>query len=341
MSKTRRIQWIDIAKCIGIILVLIGHISQNKNIHTFIYSFHMPLFFIISGYLYHDKDNYIKNKASKILIPYLFFSVVSFVYWYFIERNIRGQNINPINPLVNIIIARGGDENYIYNVALWFLPCLFTTEVIFHILIKKIKNIKILFVFILALSVVGYIYSLFDFIRLPFCIDIAFVAIGFYFIGYLWKDRGEKSFEKLNLSLAKHIILIIACFIVIIFSLLLPDMNMANLQYPLASPILYIIPTIGTFMIFEISKLINKCKWMEFLGGNSLVIMGIHEPIKRVVIEIMHRILNVSTEILRTNILGILATTIILLAICVPCIYILNRWFPVLLGKKYKISNIS
>lgn len=341
MNKIKRISWIDIAKCIGIILVLIGHVSKNKNIHTFIYSFHMPLFFIISGYLYCYKDNYIKNKAIKILIPYLFFSVVSFTYWYFIERNIRGQDINPITPLVNIILARGGDENYVYNVALWFLPCLFITEVICHILIKKVKNIKILSIFILTLSVIGYIYSLFDFIRLPFGIDIAFVSIGFYFIGYLWKERGEKLFDKLNLSLIKHIILIIACFIVIIFSLLLPDMNMANLQYPLAPPILYIIPTIGTFMIFEISKLINECKWMEFLGKNSLIIMGIHEPIKRVVLEVIHRITNISTEILRTNILGILATTIILLLICVPIIYILNRYFSVLLGKKYEKNNIS
>ena len=52
---TKRIEWIDIAKGIGIILVVIGHISQIKVLNDIIYSFHMPLFFIISWYLYKRK----------------------------------------------------------------------------------------------------------------------------------------------------------------------------------------------------------------------------------------------------------------------------------------------
>ena len=52
---TKRIEWIDIAKGIGIILVVIGHISQIEVLNDIIYSFHMPLFFIISGYLYKRK----------------------------------------------------------------------------------------------------------------------------------------------------------------------------------------------------------------------------------------------------------------------------------------------
>ena len=80
-----RIQWIDIAKGIGIILVIIGHVSINANINDFIYSFHMPLFFIISGFLYKPKKNFVKNKVRSILIPYFVFSIVSFIYWFFIE----------------------------------------------------------------------------------------------------------------------------------------------------------------------------------------------------------------------------------------------------------------
>ena len=78
--SNNRILWVDIAKGIGILLVLIGHVSQNSYISSFIYSFHIPLFFIISGYLYKNKKNYIRNKTTTILIPYLFFSIISFIY---------------------------------------------------------------------------------------------------------------------------------------------------------------------------------------------------------------------------------------------------------------------
>lgn len=48
----KRIEYLDYAKGIGIILVVLGHILIKGNIKIYIYSFHMPLFFIISGYLF-------------------------------------------------------------------------------------------------------------------------------------------------------------------------------------------------------------------------------------------------------------------------------------------------
>ena len=44
MNKEKRIEWIDIAKGIGILLVVLGHITKNEVLYEIIYSFHMPLF---------------------------------------------------------------------------------------------------------------------------------------------------------------------------------------------------------------------------------------------------------------------------------------------------------
>lgn len=71
--------YIDIAKGIGIILVVIGHLHGiNHIIHDFFYLFHMPLFFIISGYLYNHNNiiplkTFIKHKIKRLIIPFLFF----------------------------------------------------------------------------------------------------------------------------------------------------------------------------------------------------------------------------------------------------------------------------
>ena len=58
-TENKRIQYIDIAKTLGIILVIAGHIvSSDTEIKKVIYSFHMPLFFMLSGMLLKVKDQY-------------------------------------------------------------------------------------------------------------------------------------------------------------------------------------------------------------------------------------------------------------------------------------------
>ena len=128
----KRIDYIDIAKAIGIILVYIGHCDLNYKSPLFlwIYSFHMPLFFFISGFLFkfHSQLSYDKigkilyNKAISLLIPYLFFSIIQSIT--FILFNI---------PLHNWIIKGWGTN------PLWFLPVLFLIEVL-HLCITSNKK---------------------------------------------------------------------------------------------------------------------------------------------------------------------------------------------------------
>lgn len=341
MLQNNRILWVDIAKGIGILLVLIGHISQNQYISSFIYSFHMPLFFMISGYLYNNKKNYIKKKIKSILIPYLFFAIISFIYWYCIERNLREQDVSPINAFINIWLARGGNSNYVFNIALWFLPCLLFVEIIFHLLQRRIKNNKILSVIIFIFSIIGYIYAKLNLVRLPLCIDISFTAIAFYFLGYLWRNECEYYFEKLKLSKVTKIFIFGICFLFIaVFSQFSTNIDMNNLQFPFYI-CLYILPIVGFFMIYIISTVIKQNKILQYLGNNTLIIMGVHEPIKRIIIELLHRIFKIQTEILRVNFIWIILTTIVLLLVCLPIIYIINNYLPFLIGRKKEKRNVT
>ena len=58
MEKRVRLEWVDIAKGIAIILMVIGHEVQSQHIHAFIFSFHMPLFFILSGFTSRHVDTW-------------------------------------------------------------------------------------------------------------------------------------------------------------------------------------------------------------------------------------------------------------------------------------------
>lgn len=79
---------IDIMKCIGIFLVILGHTFHDSGI---IYLFHMPMFFILSGAVmgYSTHNFSIRRRFKYIMVPYFVFSILSYAYWFLIESRFR------------------------------------------------------------------------------------------------------------------------------------------------------------------------------------------------------------------------------------------------------------
>lgn len=92
MARNSRLTALDSLRGFGILLVVLGHTSRSAGLVSWIFSFHMPLFFIISGMLFHERQflDSFKKKVARLLIPYLFFGIVTFAYWALIERRLRG-----------------------------------------------------------------------------------------------------------------------------------------------------------------------------------------------------------------------------------------------------------
>ena len=333
-ENINRIEWTDIAKGIGIILVIIGHVSGDNYIKNFIYAFHMPLFFIISGYLYKPKNNFIKHKAKTILIPYLIISIISFIYWVTIERFIiLEKNIDPLKSFINIFLAIGNTELYAYNVVLWFLPCLFVTEIIFNFLINKFSN-KHVKIIIFISSVIGFIFPRITNISLPFCIDIAFTAIVFYYIGYLMKDKLNKKISLFSDNIVYYSTLVILIFYVAGLSIIENGANMMTLKYKYYL-LFYTTAILGFCMIYMISNKINS-KFLKWIGKNSLYVMVIHEPIKRIIIELYAKAINKDPYILGHNLVSIIIISISVLAITLMGVAIIDILRSKLHDKKYK-----
>ena len=81
---SNRIVWIDIAKGLGIILVIAGHLFRyDSYISTVIFSFHMPLFFFFAGMLEHDCElnfsKYLKKALKKLILPWGMFFVIGLI----------------------------------------------------------------------------------------------------------------------------------------------------------------------------------------------------------------------------------------------------------------------
>lgn len=86
----QRIEWIDLSKGIGIILVILGHMQVPSLLHNFIYIFHMPLFILISGMLF--KGSKLYKSVKKLLICYFSMSFLTTLIYYLIF--FRSKNLS-------------------------------------------------------------------------------------------------------------------------------------------------------------------------------------------------------------------------------------------------------
>ena len=121
-AKSVRYNWIDWSKSIAIFLVIWGHVPMQSETHTIIYSFHMPLFFLISGYLYNPKGT-IKEELYKdlktLLLPYLIYQFIFYPYWFVRELIVPHQVINIHNSIIQPLIQSLSSDPI--NGPTWFI----------------------------------------------------------------------------------------------------------------------------------------------------------------------------------------------------------------------------
>lgn len=164
---------------------------------TFIYLFHMPLFFSISGYLFIDtclKKNLstiIKNKLKRLIIPYIIIGVLWVYPIRIISQYTAFLKHNFIyNIVVNIVLGRD-------NGHLWFLPSLFSMFIISYLLEKYVKNNKIKYLLIFIMFLLGHILDL-------FWISETLKYMFWFYLGYFIKRYSMESkikYKKVLLSL--------------------------------------------------------------------------------------------------------------------------------------------
>lgn len=187
-----RIRYVDIAKGIGMVLVIWGHIRETGLGNAMIYAFHMPMFFILSGMLF-SKEKYtsvgqlIRKRVHTLLIPYSIYSVATWVVWV-VYNTVLGNHVDSIwMPLLQTILSQGSGGYLVHNSPLWFVTCLFIVEMIYYYTSKLSDGKNILVCG--AIAVVGNLLIVegSPFRHMIWNIDMAMCAIPFYALGNLMK----------------------------------------------------------------------------------------------------------------------------------------------------------
>ena len=178
-----------------------------------VYAFHMPLFFIVSGFLYKRPNNlidYLERKAKRLLVPYAVFATVYLLLSFTLSR----EASTLVEGLKSILVFP--TQGMPMESALWFLPALFLCCTIYAALDRIVKNRIIFAAFIIALTCIGCLYPSVVELKLPFAIGSAMASLGFYGLGQLWRCK-QIELDKLKNRLSVGIIGLssvgIACYL--------------------------------------------------------------------------------------------------------------------------------
>lgn len=321
MLSAKRIEWIDITKGIAIFLMVCGHTSIPKSISDFIWSFHMPLFFIVSGILYKPEkaENcmvYAISKFYSLIVPYFFFLLCDYIY-----RISWGLDIswNMLTDGINVG-------------AYWFIQVLLIVELTNALLIKFWYNLfsnttawgGYLFS-ILTLALLGYWTSV-NHIHFPYRIEVTGLASLHYGIGFL----SSNYLKKWKVNTYCSLLFLILTFAIAQF---LPRLDMNINQFGSFIPN-FMLAWLGTFSVMMISKTIEEWEYnnlakrfLLWVGQFSIVVMGLSQPI--------NMSLKYTLEMIGIpRIIAIFIQHSLLWFILIGVSLMLNQYAPLLIGKK-------
>jgi fucose 4-O-acetylase-like acetyltransferase len=276
----KRIEWIDISKGIAILLVLLGHtLTSDSRMWQIIYSFHMPLFFLLAGYTFKPKafKDILQASALRLLVPYL----ICFVLITSIALLWQSSfSLDWLIPQLKAIFFASAIPVKYFNLPqvgiIWFFWALFLSRIWFNSVIRFCDKVRVpeiaRFIFFLALSVIGGLVS--NYVFLPFALDLVTATTFFIYLGYLLKARDFFSRTRVNIvAFVVALAVWIACLIYTPYSVETPFTTRLY-GNPLSA-------FSGTLVTIYLSMLIARYipglkHYLLFMGANSIIVLFIH-----------------------------------------------------------------
>lgn len=272
-----RIQWIDLAKALGIILVCYGHLRNGDGESvwlpaldssiSFVYLFHMPLFFLLSGLTVSTRRNwrnFVITKAKTLLIPYYFYSL------YFLAKPIAiliipslGETFRSSHPYS---VAYQFYDVFVNGNGLWFLMALFWAELAVYGILKLTESSWIHAIVGIALIISYFaVTALFPSITVPFQLLRAVEVVGFMCLGFAVKPL----LLRCNRTIASTGFVVLVVLLGVVGSLALSASSF-NSVYACAAAIA------GAFAVTFLSICIAHCSLLQYVGKNSLVYYAVN-----------------------------------------------------------------
>ncbi len=328
----QRITWLDQLRGIAMFSVVIGHVALPKEAISLIYSFHMPLFFIISGMTVNDGKllnadavKHIKDKACKLIIPYFWMSFMMFPLWFITYHKLDKISTTLEQVIKGIFYGNNVDYHSGTSNALWFLLTLFFADILYLFIVKLSKNDegkKALLV--IACGIIGYLDKG---IAQMWHFNVAFTAVVFIYIGKCIMSAYKSNKEWFDNKYSKGKYLLIAVLLAVWYCSHKFNGRISVTANKFGNSVISFYVTALAFSLAAIMIVIMlpKISFFEYVGKNTLLYVGVHVPLIRFFQKAVPDYLESSWS----NVLLAVGVYVAMAGICV----VFNRIFPYVCGK--------
>lgn len=337
-----RLNWIDWAKALAITLVVYGHTPAERGdfLHNYITSFHMPLFFLISGYL--TKKEYMgKATLTKywhtLIIPYLCYNIIFYPYWA-IRFNIEHPTtdwFDYVKPLIGTIMLQIKTPfNDYLNGVTWFIAALFVMKIILSSC-NKYKIGKYVILVLVILIAIFYIANEFHY-YVSGLIPVNFTrCFPFFILGYYCRRKNYIS-EKVQKN---DIAICIAGVFIGIISYIIVSHGDHIVLYGISFWMMCLSSIIG-FLSF--CKLLDRFKFqiIDNISIGTIVIMGLHWMFIGTTNFVLSKLLQINGDITYPPFVVILLS-LVFVALEYPIILLFKNKFPFMLGKRNNTRKMT
>lgn len=341
MSGSKRIEWIDVAKGVGIVLVSFGHLRNGDGESVWlpaldvpidaIYLFHMPLFFLLGGLTFSRRGGFkafLARKAKTLLVPYYVFSL------YFLAKPFAILLIPSMRATFQTSHDYGITHQFldvlIMGNGLWFLMAFFVGECLMYGLTSLTDDGRVLAAIGMAFVILStFVSSQTGWPALPFQIAAGVKAAGYMCVGYVLKEW-LKAIPRGRAGVSS------ACAAVVFLTLAVPAVVGIVPDGPALLAASVAAAFLGTFAVIWLCIAVGSCRMLAYIGRYSLVYYALNALTLNLVKIGLFRVIGIdvaSTPWFSQLLAGLAATALALVILTIANLFV-QRWMWWAIGKK-------
>lgn len=340
-----RVNWVDNAKAIGITTIVLGHgPGLTIFVRDFFYSFHVPLFFFLSGvllktsHLHQSFGQFATRNATRLVTPYVFFWFFSFLLWAAFQvaagEALWAQPAVIVEQLKGLVIGTSSALQAV-NGVLWFYTSLFVAALTLYFFARLSARLYLLV--LVGFAMLGAVVPMvLNGGHLLWNIDLIPVALVFYGAGYLVAREGWVG----SLS-GQH-----AAVVAVVTALITLAVTFINGKVDMSwqvfgdSYLLYLLGAFaGSLMVISIATLMPATRVARYLSDNAIIIFSIHFPMFFAFWGIGAYILKLPRDFDQHSWMFAVGYSVLAFLICIPLIFIIRRYMAWGLGARTRTQK--
>ncbi|MEE1044468.1 MAG: acyltransferase family protein [Olegusella sp.] len=353
-----RLRWIDLARGLAIVLVALGHLTTGNgtsvwfpaldDLHTGLYLFHMPLFFILGGLVLNvrgrDFRGFASRRARTLLVPYYVFSL------YYLAKPLMLTAHPELAATFGAATSDVGQTAWdvlVMGEGLWFLWAYFWGQLFAFGVLRALEdasdqvriNVCQLLGFALTVAVQLW-WVVGPALKLPFHLVRGVEAAGYILIGVALRDVFAKA-ERPQAALTGLGFAVAFAFVA---RTVLPDTLISRdfvcvvngTPAPVSAGLTVVVAYLGASAVILIARAIETCPPLEYVGRDSIVYYALSAPAMNLCKLVLFSLLgvDVAAAVLPVQLAAGCSLALVSIALIVPVDLLIQRHLPWLIGRR-------